>query len=93
MVEHDNAVVEILCDSAKLGELIAIPHLTVEVRPMRTDDPAVVRISALADAEAQEAARALGCTVTVVKSAADYRAQVEDAYRGLDDVDSGSEQS
>lgn len=83
MPEPAYAVVEVLCDPAQLGELSAIPNFEIEVRPMKTDDPAVVRISALADAEAQQAARALGCTVTVVKSAEDYRAQVEAAYAGL----------
>jgi len=84
MPEPAYAVVDILCDPVRLAELGAIPNLVIEVRPVRTKDPAVVRVAALADAAAQDAARALGCTVTVVKSAEDYRAQIEDAYRNLD---------
>ncbi|WP_027155701.1 hypothetical protein [Mesorhizobium sp. WSM2561] len=83
MPEPDYAVVELLCDPAELEALAAIPNLEIEVRPIRTSDPALVRISALADEGAQAAALALGCTVTIVKSAADYRRQIEDAYRDL----------
>lgn len=91
MPEPDYAIVEILCDPAKLHHLGDIPNLLIDVRPVKTQDPAVVRISARADAPAQAAARALGCTVTVVKSAEDFREQIADAYRGLgvDDGDSG----
>ncbi len=77
------AVVELLCDTAKLAQLRAIPNLMIQVRPMRTPDPAVARIGVLADEGAQEAARALGCTVRVVKSAEDYRRQIEDAFRNI----------
>lgn len=77
MPEPAYAVVEMLCDPAKLAEIQAIPHLQIETRPIRTPDPAVVKLNALADDTAQEAARALGCTVRVVKSAEDYRRQIE----------------
>ncbi len=77
------AVVEMLCDPALLAQLKAISNLEIQVRPIRTPDPSVIRISALADDAAQTAARALGCTVTVVKSAEAYRKQIEEAYRGL----------
>ena len=86
------ALVEILCDPAKLVDLAAIPNLLIDVRPLRTKDPTVVLVSARADQAAQAAARALGCTVTVVKSAEAYRAQIEDAYRGLKKDDGGSGQ-
>ena len=77
------AIVEMLCDPAKLKELSAIPNLRIEVRPEYTADPAVIRIIALADAAAQDAARVLGCTVTVHKTPEQYRAQVEKAYRNI----------
>jgi len=77
------AIVEILCDPAKLNALTAIPNLEIDTRPIRTNDPAVVRVGARADAAAQTAARALGCTVTEVKSAETYRAELEENYREL----------
>jgi hypothetical protein len=83
MPEPAYAVVEILCDPAKLNALAAIPNLEIDTRPIRTDDPAVVRLGARADAAAQIAVRALGCTVTVVKSAEAYRAELEENYREL----------
>jgi len=83
MAEPAYAIVELLCDPALLGAVKAIPNLRIEVRPEYTADPAVIRVYAYADAVAQAAAQALGCTVTVVKSAEDYRLQIEGAYRGL----------
>jgi hypothetical protein len=50
---------------------------------MRTPDPAVARLCALADDNAQQAARKLGCTVTVLKSAETYRQQIENVYRSI----------
>ena len=75
-----HAVVEILLHPDKLAELESIPNLEVQVRPMYTDDPAVIRIFGLADAAAQQAAKALGATVRVVKSAQDYAAQRKSAF-------------
>jgi hypothetical protein len=83
MPEPDYAVVDILCDEDKLDALLEIPNLEVQVNIMRTPDPAVVRLSALADEDAQTAARTLGCTVTIVTSADDFRQQLDDAYTGL----------
>jgi hypothetical protein len=83
MPEPAYAVVEILCDVDQLEALLGIPDLVVQVGARRTPDPAVVRIDALADEDVQGAARNLGCTVTVVKSADDFRAQIDDAYTGL----------
>ena len=83
MAEPAYALVDILCHPAQLDQLAAIPNLVIDVRPIRTSDPAVVRVSGRADAAAQAAARALGCTVTVAKSAEDYRAELEENYRGL----------
>jgi hypothetical protein len=83
MPEPAYAVVELLCDPSKLAEILAIPNLQLETRPIRTPDPSVVKLNALADENAQNAARALGCTVSVVKSAEDYRRQVESAFKNL----------
>ena len=44
-----------------------------------------ILVSALADEDAQAAAQALGCTVTVVTSAEDYQQQIEAAYEGMDE--------
>jgi hypothetical protein len=77
------AVVDLLCDAAKLAELRAIPNFIIQNRPMRTPDPAVARLCALADDNAQQAARKLGCTVTVLKSAEAYRQQIENVYRSI----------
>jgi hypothetical protein len=83
MPEPAYAIVEMLCNPVKLKELKAIPNLRIEVRPEYTADPAVIRIIAFADAAAQDAAHALGCTVTVRISAEDYRKQVEETYRSI----------
>ena len=85
------ALVDILCDPAKLGQIEAIPNLRVEVRPEYTADPAIILVHAFADGAAQAAVAAMGCTVTVVKSAEAYQKQIEAAYQGLgDDPDGGS---
>jgi alkanesulfonate monooxygenase SsuD/methylene tetrahydromethanopterin reductase-like flavin-dependent oxidoreductase (luciferase family) len=89
MAKPAYAVVEMLCNPALLAQLEAIPNLKIEVRPIRTPDPALIRIGALADDAAQAAARNLGCVVTVVKSADDYRRQIEEAYRDLGKDQSG----
>lgn len=83
MPEPAYAIVEILCDPAKIKELKAISNFRIQVRPERTADPNVARIFALADAAAQDAARQLGCTVTVRKSAEDYRKHIEKTYRSI----------
>jgi hypothetical protein len=83
MPEPAYAVVDILCDPAQLRDLEAIPNLRVEVRPEYTEDPAIILVHAFADAGAQAAAQAMGCTVTVIKSAEDYQAQIEAAYRAV----------
>jgi len=83
MPEPAYAVVEIVCDPAKLAQLRAIPNLEIDTRPIRTDDPSIVRVGARADAAAQAAVQALGCTVTIVKSAEAYRAELEENYREL----------
>jgi hypothetical protein len=89
VAEPDYAVVEIVASPLQVRDLVAIPNLLIEVRPMFTDDPDVVLVSALADEDAQAAARALGCTVTVEVTPAEYKAQVGAAYEGLDTDDDG----
>ena len=41
------ALVDILCDPAKLGQLAAIPNLVIDVRPIRTISgwPGITRIA------------------------------------------------
>jgi hypothetical protein len=84
MPEPAYAVVEILCDQDQLEALLEIPNLLVQTNIMRTPEPAVVLVNALADEDAQAGARSLGCTVTVVTSPDDFREQIDDAYTGLD---------
>jgi hypothetical protein len=76
----DPAIVSILCSPEQYPHLKEIPNLTVQVRPMYTGDPDVVEVTALADDSAQHAAIALGCRVTVVVTADDYRKRVEALY-------------
>jgi hypothetical protein len=83
MAGPDYAVVELVCEAEALPRLSAIPNLEIQTSPMRMADPGRVKVAGLADVAAQAAAAALGCSVVVVKSAEDYRAQIEDAYRGL----------
>lgn len=90
MAEPEYAIVEVLCRTDALESLCAIPNLVLEKRPIRTNDPQTVQIYAKADAAAQAAARALGATVTVLKTAEELRAQIEEAYR---DLGKGSDES
>jgi hypothetical protein len=85
MAEPAYAVVDILCNPAQLKDIEAVPNLRVEFRPEYTDDPEIILVHAFADEAAQAAVAAMGCTVTVIKSAEDYQRQIEDAYRGLGD--------
>ena len=89
MAEPAYALVDIFCDPAALTDLEAVPNLRIEVRPEFTDDPGVILVHAFADEDAQAAARALGCTVTVVTSAEDYQEQLEAAYRSVGNEDDG----
>jgi hypothetical protein len=89
MAEPAYAVVDIRCDPAQLKDIEAIPNLRVEFRPEYTDDPGIILVHAFADAGAQAAVEAMGCTVTIMKSAEDLQQQIEDAYRAIDDSGSG----
>lgn len=74
--EPDYAVVLMRCDASKEAEVGALP--TVKIQMSGTGgEPGAVEIRALADAAGQAAAAALGCTVTVLQSPADYRARIE----------------
>ena len=92
MAEPAYAVVDILCDPAQLEDIEAVPNLLVPMRPEYTDDPGVILVHALADEDAQAAVTAMGCTVTVLKSAEDYQQQIDAAYAavGQEDGDDGS---
>jgi hypothetical protein len=83
MPVSEYALVEMFCNPAMLKELDAISNLDIQVRPEYTADPTVIRIIALADAAAQAAARALGCTITVRKTPEQYREEVEETYRNI----------
>ena len=90
MPEPAYAVVDILCDPDRLADLKAIPNLRVEVRPEFTDDPAIILVHAFADADAQAAAQAMGCTVTELQSAEDYQRQLDAAYESVGSDDGGA---
>jgi hypothetical protein len=85
VAEPDYAVVQILCSHAQFVELQDVPNLEVLVRPLYTEDPDVIEVSALADEDAQQAVLALGCHLTVEVSPTDYSAQIDAAYEGLSD--------
>lgn len=89
MADPAYAIVRIRCDPAKLNAIESIPNLRIEVRPEYTDDPGIILIHAFADAGAQAAVRAMGCTLTVVKTAEEYQAQLDAAYEGLGNDDDG----
>jgi hypothetical protein len=80
-----SAVVEIRCDANQLESLRAIPNLILQRRPVPTADANVKIIHALADATAQDQAKALGCDVTVIKSAQDYNEQIRNVYENISD--------
>lgn len=85
MPDPEYAVVQIDLDQARLGELRSIPNLKVTDRPEWITYPTALRVSALADAGAQDAARALGFTVTVVLSPEVYQAHIDDVFRARSD--------
>jgi hypothetical protein len=91
VAEPAYAVVDILCDPAQLEAIEAVPNLLVPLRPEYTDDPGLILVHALADEDAQAAVAALGCTVTVLKSAEEYQQQLDAAYAvGQEDGGDGS---
>lgn len=65
--------------------LRAIPNLIPQRPPMPTDDANIKIIQALADGSAQDQAKALGCDVTVIKSAQDYDEQIRSVYENISD--------
>lgn len=82
MAEPDYAIVRMWCAMANYAEVEDIP--TVRILSARAaEDPDQVEADALADAAGQAAAVALGCTVTVLQSAEDYRAKVEANARAI----------
>jgi hypothetical protein len=79
------AIVKIRCDVGQLDSLRAIPNLIFQRRPMPTADANIKIIQALADTSAQDQAKALGCEVTVIKSAQDYNEQIRNVYENISD--------
>jgi hypothetical protein len=79
------AVVKIRCHVSQLDSLRAIPNLTFQRPPMPTADVNIKMILALADASAQDQAKALGCDVIVIKSAQDYAEQIRNVYENITD--------
>ena len=76
MAEPEYAIVRIRCAMANYAEVQDIASVRI-LTARAGEDPGQVEADALADAAGQAAAEALGCTVTVLQSAEDYRAKVE----------------
>ena len=76
MAEPDYAIVRMRCAMANYAQVQDIPSVQILTARVDEDSEEIVA-SAVADAAGQAAAEALGCTVTVVQSAEDYRAKVE----------------
>jgi hypothetical protein len=83
MAEPAYAVVDVRCPPSRLADLEAIPNFVVATRPELTENPDEIVVHALADEDAQAAAAALGVTVTVAKTAAEYQAQIDAAYASI----------
>jgi hypothetical protein len=76
----DRDYLEISCHQDRYAEVQGIADLEILMRPLRGEDPTIVTFPALAAAAAQDAVRALGCTITVVKTAAQYQEHLARAY-------------
>ena len=76
----DRDYIEIACRPSAYAEVKGIAGLEILMRPLRTEDPTVITFPALGAAAAQDAARALGCTITIVKTAAEYQEHLALAY-------------
>jgi len=83
MPSDGQAIVELTCPVDQLRALQQIAGIELQTRGLRTDDPNFVQFGALADEAGQAAAAALGCTVTIIKSAEDYSRQIDNAYQSL----------
>jgi hypothetical protein len=83
--EPASAIVEIRCSARQIEQLKAIPNLVLQRPPMPTADAHAKIVYALADASAQDQARALGCDVTVIKSPHDYNEQIRNVYDNISD--------
>jgi hypothetical protein len=79
------AIVKIRCDVGQLDSLRAIPNLIFQRPAMPTADANIKVIQAFADEAAQDQAKALGCEVTVIKSAQDYNEQIRNVYENISD--------
>lgn len=83
--ESASAVVEIRCDVSQIEKLRAIPDLSFQRKPAPTAQANIRLIYALASASAQEQAKALGCDITVIKSAEEYSEQIRSVYDNISD--------
>lgn len=80
MPQPEYAAVSIDLEEARFDELRAIPNLKVTDRPEWITYPTAIRVSALADAGAQAAARALGFDVTIVLTPEAYQEHIDDLF-------------
>jgi hypothetical protein len=89
VAEPAYAVIQILCDPAQLEAIKAVSNLLIPSRPEYTDDPNVILVHAWADAGAQAALAAMGCTVTVIMSAEDFDKHLDDVFAAIGREDDG----
>jgi hypothetical protein len=83
------AVADIFCAEAQYPALLKISNLSEMGRPRRAEKGNFI-VSVLADPGALQAARNLGCEVTIVKSAEDYQKDLDAAYASIKPTDSGA---
>ena len=79
------AIVKIRCDAGQIEKLRTIPNLVFQRPPRPTYDTNTKIVPALADASAMDQVRALGCVVTVIKSAQDYSDLIRNVYDNISD--------
>ena len=77
------AIVKIRCGVGQLDSLRTIPNLIFQRPLMPTVDANIKIVQALADAVAQDQVKALGCEVTVIKSALDRNELLRNVYENI----------
>ena len=78
-----SAIVEIRCNADHWNRGYPEPHSPASAGADRRRQHKIIH--ALADALAQDQAKALGCNVTVIKSAQDYSEQIRNVYENIID--------
>jgi hypothetical protein len=78
------AIVELICPVDQIEAIQAVPTVEIQKGPIVHDDPDFVKFFVLADEDGQSDAEAVGCTVTIVKSADDYALQIANAYESIE---------